>query len=190
MNQIITVKSYIIIIPFLFIFNIQKLFNYLVFFKLLFYFIFYFSQVNASLLDTIRNIELKHKHPLMEYVTKTEMDQELGSFEEENTYSSMMHEQGDVVSSDDHKEGETGDEYIDEENEGQLYEEEVEDAEGGSAVSAKEKRNRFGHKRNDRNEFFDANIKCNEFKDEINQLRKSCMKSLGKQWFCFFKFIQ
>jgi hypothetical protein len=139
------------------------------------------GQVTASLLDTINFIDLKHKQPLMEYVTKIEMEQELGSFDEENTGNSIQNEQ--YESEDESNVSRLYRSYEDkditnENNSRQYYNDIVEYKDDGYQAKVNNKRQNYGERRSFGQ--FDANIKCNEFKDEINQLRKSCMKALGE----------
>jgi hypothetical protein len=136
------------------------------------------GQVTASLLDTISFIDLKHKQPLMEYVTKIEMDQELGSFDEDTTSNSIPHERNESEEESHYNSLEGGKDGEAEEVQDENNEEYYEDEEYKDDTTAHDKRKRYGEK--GKGGHFDANIKCNEFKDEINQLRKSCMKALGK----------
>lgn len=122
--------------------------------------------IHKSLCHNLSYIDTKHKQPLMEYVTSMEMCQDNSLDGDEDQHKSI------IIDND----------YSDQED--------TENQELESSLKRKESNNSshnsetcaphtLKHKYSLDSNSFDANLKCNEFKEEMNQLRKRCMKALG-----------
>jgi hypothetical protein len=133
--------------------------------------------VISSLSDSLHDLDQKHKQPLMEYIANLEISQELNSldladFDDNSQFNSIQHETKNeepaivVV-------GE-----LDENLEEYQEEEEDENDEDEEEFEEEEIRahNRYIHLDPGA---YDINLKCNEFKEEVNQIRKRCMKALS-----------
>ena len=134
-----------------------------------------YSSVNESLIHSLNDIDSKHKQPLMEYVANMEMYQDLNQFSmdsdanEENKNSIVEGQQVNIETFPDNKN--------EEEEEAEEVYEGTDEEDGDVFHDPKDDhRHKFGEEVSDS---FDVNLKCNEFKEEINQIRKRCMKALS-----------
>lgn len=147
--------------------------------------------VIASLSDSLHDLDSRHKQPLMEFIANLEINQEMSSLDlgdddsqlnslsvdkddeqpkeileksDEDSETRKEEEEESVNNPDDDDEDEYAEDYDNEDE--QLNEEE-------EMVRA---HNHYIHLVPGA---YDINLKCNEFKEEVNQLRKRCMKALG-----------
>lgn len=117
------------------------------------------SFVNESVTHLLREIDSKYKEPLKEYIARVEMEQECyGS--DIDFYDSLSLPTEPSV------------------------DEQEEDGSGDCPIETDSQKHRnyissFKIQRQESSSSNDINLTFNEFKEEINRLRKSCMKALG-----------
>jgi hypothetical protein len=133
--------------------------------------------VISSLGDSLHDLDSRHKQPLLEYIAELELIQEMNSieFDDEGQMNSLVPTHEEILN--EAKETKTEDEssFVDngEETPEESFDEEDEEEAGGDEMID---HNRYIHLDPGA---YDINLKCNEFKEEVNQIRKRCMKALG-----------
>jgi hypothetical protein len=132
------------------------------------------SSVIVSLLHNLSDLDSKYKQPLMEYISNMDFNYE---DEKMSLPVEQQHQQQQEPIDDDknnelgHEAGNTSDEY-------EASDDDEGDGHNDSNTSVYD-RSSHRHRLSFDSTALDVNLKCNEFKEEVNQLRKRCMKALG-----------
>ena len=137
--------------------------------------------VISSLGDSLHDLDSRHKQPLLEYIAELELNQEMNSIDLGDDESQMISlVPSHIVEEKTDEATETKIDNLDEnEDESSFVDNGEETPESFDEEYDEEEiidHNRYIHLDPGA---YDINLKCNEFKEEVNQIRKRCMKALG-----------